>query len=135
MPHQIIEYSANLSNSLDIRALVRAMHATASGIEALPIAGLRTRAVCREVYEIADGHVDNAFIAVYLRILQGRPLAVQQAVGEALFATLTEVVADIYESRPLALSFEIQEINLDTRWKRGNIREYMAQRKTGNNDV
>jgi 5-carboxymethyl-2-hydroxymuconate isomerase len=104
------------------------MHATAVGIEALPIGGIRVRAARRELVRIADGHPDNAFINVTLRIARGRPVDVRQAAGEELFATLKEFVDEIYQRRPLALSFEIQEIDPDMRWKQGNIRDFMAAR-------
>jgi 5-carboxymethyl-2-hydroxymuconate isomerase len=128
MPHQVIEYSANLDDSLDIGGLVGALHETAVSIDALPTAGIRTRAVRREVFRIADGHPDNTFINVTLRIAEGRPLDVQKATGQKLFDELNRYVAEIYKSRPIALSFEIQEIKPDTRWKQSNIRDYMASR-------
>ncbi len=128
MPHQVIEYSANLDDSLDIDGLVGALHETAVSIDALPTGGIRTRAARREVFRIADGHPDNTFINVTLRIAEGRPLDVQKATGQKLFDELNRYVAEIYKSRPIALSFEIQEIKPDTRWKQSNIREYMASR-------
>jgi 5-carboxymethyl-2-hydroxymuconate isomerase len=82
MPHQIIEYSANLESEVDIEALVRVLHETAAGIDALPIGGLRTRAVARQHYQIADGHPDNTFINVVLRLAPGRPFDVRKAAGE-----------------------------------------------------
>jgi 5-carboxymethyl-2-hydroxymuconate isomerase len=128
MPHQVIEYSANLDDALDIDGLVGALHETAVSIDALPTGGIRTRAARREVFRIADGHPDNTFINVTLRIAEGRPLDVQKATGQKLFDELNRYVAEIYQSRPIALSFEIQEIKPDTRWKQSNIRDYMASR-------
>ena len=128
MPHQVIEYSANLDDSLDIDGLVGALHETAVSIDALPTGGIRTRAARREVFRIADGHPDNTFINVTLRIAEGRPLDVQKATGQKLFDELNRYVAEIYQNRPIALSFEIQEIKPDTRWKKSNIRDYMASR-------
>ena len=64
MPHQIIEYSANLDADMDVDALVSAMHDTATGIDALPMAGIRTRAIRHDHYKIADGHEDNLDVAV-----------------------------------------------------------------------
>lgn len=128
MPHLIVEYSGNLDSELDISALLKALHDTAISIEALPIGGVRTRAARREHFEIADGHEDNAFINVTLRIAEGRPIEVRKDVGEKLFATLRRHVDKIYNNRPLALSLEIQEIDPETRWKQGNIREYLARR-------
>ena len=128
MPHQTIEYSANLEPELDIDALVTALHETAAGIDALPIGGLRTRAVAREHYRIADGHPDNTFINVFLRIAPGRPFDVRKAAGEKLFQALCDYLEEIYSSTPLAISYEIQELDADLRWKKNNIREYLAAR-------
>jgi len=128
MPHQTIEYSANLEPELDIEALVRVLHETAASIDALPIGGLRTRAVARQHYRIADGHPDNAFINVFLRIAPGRSFDVRKAAGEKLFQALCEYLEPIYASSPLAISYEIQELDADLRWKQSNLRDYLAAR-------
>ncbi len=129
MPHQTIEYSANLEPGLDIEALVRVLHETAANIDALPIGGLRTRAVARQHYRIADGHPDNAFINVFLRIAPGRSFDVRKAAGEKLFQALCEYLEPIYSSSPLAISYEIQELDADLRWKQSNLRDYLAARE------
>ncbi len=129
MPHQTIEYSANLEPELDIEALVRVLHETAASIDALPIGGLRTRAVARQHYRVADGHPDNAFINVFLRIAPGRSFDVRKAAGEKLFQALCEYLEPIYSSSPLAISYEIQELDADLRWKQSNLRDYLAARE------
>ena len=129
MPHQIIEYSANLQQAVDIDALVKVLHDTAAGIDALPIGGLRTRAVARQHYQVADGHPDNAFINVVLRLAPGRPFDVRKAAGEALFQALCDHLEPTYSSSPLAISYEIQELDADLRWKKNNLRDYLAARE------
>lgn len=128
MPHITIEYSANLDTKLQLPTLINALHSAAAAIEAFPLAGLRTRAARREHYRIADGHPDNAFVHVVLRIAHGRPLAVREAAGTALFAVLCHELEPLLASSPLAISFEIQEIDPVLNYKRGNIREYLARR-------
>lgn len=132
MPHQIIEYSANLESAVDIDALVKALHETAAGIDALPVAGLRTRAVARQHYRIADGHTDNQFINVVLRLAPGRPFEVRKAAGEKLFEALCDFLEPVFSTSPLAISYEIQEIDADLRWKKNNLRDYLAKRAEGN---
>jgi len=133
MPHQIIEYSANLDADMNIDELIAALHETAADIDALPVGGLRTRAVRRDHFKIADGHPDNTFINVTLRVAQGRTLEIRQDAGERLFAALCDFIAPIFDRRPMALSCEIQEISPETRWKQSNIRDYLA-RRTGEQD-
>ena len=135
MPHQIIEYSANMEPELDIEGLVEALHETAADIEALPLGGLRTRAVAREHYRIADGHPDNAFINVVLRLAPGRAFDVRKAAGEKLFQALCDYLEPIYSTTPLAISYEIQELDADLRWKKNNLRDYISQREKGKLNV
>ena len=129
MPHQIIEYSANLDADMDIDALVEAMHNTAVEIDALPIGGIRTRAARRDHYRISDSHPDNTFINVTLRIAP-RPPEFKKDAGDRLFQTLRDFIEPVFDKRPMALSLEIQEIETATRWKHSNIREYLAKRNS-----
>ena len=128
MPHQIIEYSANLESRLDIQSLVDGMHEAAMGIDGLPLGGLRTRAARRDIYQVADQQPDNAFVHMILKLGHGRPEEKRQAFGEALFATLCELLEPVSSTSPLAISFEVQEIHPTLTWKKNNLREYMAKR-------
>ena len=128
MPHQTIEYSANLEAELDITELIRVMHDTAANVEALPLGGLRTRAVAREYYRIADAHPDNTFINVVLRIAPGRSNEIKKDAGDILFETLSNYLESIYSHTPVAISLEIQELDAEFRWRKSNTREHMAKR-------
>ena len=130
MPHIVIEYTANLEPELQLPDLIHALHKVAAGIEAFPLAGLRTRAERRDHYLIADGHPDNAFIHLSLRIAHGRSLEVRKAAGDLLFETFCRSLQPLVDKRPLALSFEISEIDPMLNYKGGNIREYLAKRGT-----
>lgn len=130
MPHLTVEYTANLEPQLQLAQLIAALHDTAASIEAFPVAGLRTRAERRDHYRIADGHADNAFVHLTLRIAHGRSVEVRKAAGDLLFATLCRELQPLVDKRPLAVSFEISEIDPVLNYKGGNIREYMAARGT-----
>ena len=130
MPHLTVEYSANLEPQLQLPQLLEALHNTAAAIEAFPLAGLRTRAERRDHFRIADGHADNAFVHLTLRIAHGRSVEVRKAAGDLLFATLCRELQPLLDERALAISFEISEIDPLLNYKGGNIREYMAKRDT-----
>jgi 5-carboxymethyl-2-hydroxymuconate isomerase len=127
MPHQIIEYSENLEDFLDIDELVDSMHTAAIALDDLPLGGIRTRAERREIFRVADGHPANMFINVTLRVAP-RPPEVKKEVGEKLFAALRRFIQPVFDEQPIAVSFEIVEIDADFRWKHSNIREYLAKR-------
>ena len=130
MPHLTIEYSKNLEESIEILNLIKIMHDTAASIEALPLGGLRTRAAPREFYLIADGDSSNTFVNVALRIAPGRSDDVKKEAGKRLFNALREFFEQFFQSHPIALSLEIQELDENLRWKDSNIRKYMKKRST-----
>ncbi len=131
MPHQIIEYSQNLEQWLDVQQLVDTLHHAAAGQDALPVGGLRTRAYAAPRYMVADGHPDNAFLAVYLRLAEGRREDVLESVGQVLFQELRDFVKGALADHPIALSYEIQEIDPRRRWNDNNLRDFMKSRGSG----
>ena len=129
MPHLIVEYSANLDDMLDIQSLVHAVHEAALDTGIFPKAGTRTRAARRAAYEIADGHADNSFVHLTVRVGAGRPVAVRQEAGNLIFARLTDALAAHSATHPIAISFEMVEINPDTSWKQNNLPQALEARQ------
>ena len=128
MPHLVIEHSANLEGRVDLAALVRHLHEAALATGVFPEKGTRTRAARRELYRIADGHPDNAFLHVVLRIGHGRDLETRKRAGDAVFEALCRFVEDDQAVNPLALSCEIQEIHPELSWRKNNLPEWIRKR-------
>ncbi|MGR9089456.1 MAG: 5-carboxymethyl-2-hydroxymuconate Delta-isomerase [Gammaproteobacteria bacterium] len=128
MPHFIIEYSANLDSHIDVAGLVEAVHEAAIETGIFPLKGLRTRASPRRTYRIADAHPDNAFIHITARIGHGRSVEVRRAAGKAVFEVACEFLRLYSEANPLALSFEMEQIDPDTSFKYNNIPQWIAHR-------
>lgn len=127
MPHIWIEYSGNLD--LDTQALMRTVQNAAVGDGSLfPLAGARTRALRVDDCLIVDGHPDNAFVHVVLRIGHGRNDAQKAALGERVFQALTAALASHMAARPLGLSMQIEEADPILNYKQNNYREHLAAR-------
>jgi 5-carboxymethyl-2-hydroxymuconate isomerase len=126
MPHQLIEYSANLENDLDITALLEHMHDKALASGMFPIGGTRTRALRRDLYVIADKDPDYGFINIMLRIGTGRSEEAKRETAEFLFNALSAYVADVFAIKGLALSLDIQEIDKSTSFKQNNLHDIIA---------
>jgi len=129
MPHQIIEYSANLDSRIDMPALIDGLHQAAMETDGLPVGGLRTRAARREQYQVADRHPDNAFVHVTLKLGHGRPVQVRRQFGDILFAALCDLLEPVWSTSPIAISFEIQQIDPELTWKKNNLRDFMTKRE------
>jgi 5-carboxymethyl-2-hydroxymuconate isomerase len=129
MPHVVIEYSANLRQRADVARLLRTVHDAALATGVFPRGGTRTRAEERTDYLIADGHPDNAFVHVILRIGHGRDLDTRRRAGQQVFDALCAELAPVLATSPLAVSFEVQEIDPDLSFKRNTVREHVAARE------
>jgi 5-carboxymethyl-2-hydroxymuconate isomerase len=130
MPHVIIEYSANVASGggggVDIEALVRSVHRAALATGIAPMDGLRTRAVGRDHYAIADEHPDNGFVAVVARLGAGRSHADKRALVGALMDAVVEAAGDARHD--LMFSVEYQDIDPDFRLNTNHVRARVAER-------
>jgi len=121
MPHFILEYSRNLEPELDVEGLFRRLRTTALETGIFPPGGIRFRAYPCDLYLVADGSPENAFVHLTLKLGHGRPLDVRRSAGEKLFSVLTEHLNPIYEKRPLAISFEVRELDPELSFKKNNL--------------
>ena len=126
MPHVILEYSSNLAELTDIDELVVAVHEAALATGTAPLDALRTRAVARHHYAIADRDPDNMYLAITARLGAGRPDAEKHAFVEALLAAVVDRLGD---APTLMLSVEYQEIDPSFRINRNNLRQLIAARR------
>lgn len=129
MPHFLVEYSANIEAELDVPQLFERLCSTAVETGVFEEAGIRCRALPRAQYWVADGHPDNGFLHVQLRIGAGRSVETRKAAGQAIFAALDDHLTAMFAGRPLMLSFEIAEIHPDLNFKKSNVREHIAARQ------
>ena len=126
VPHITIEYSANLADRCDIDRLVDVVHEAALATGVPVLAALRTRAIPRLIYKIADGNPENMFVAVVARIREGRPDSVKQAFMEHLMAAITAELVPVSDLHPLAISLEVQEIDSVWSMRQNNLHERLT---------
>jgi 5-carboxymethyl-2-hydroxymuconate isomerase len=125
VPHIIVEYSANLEADLSPKRLVEALHRAALETGVFPLGGLRTRAERRDMFMVADGDPENAFVAVIARIGDGRDAATRKHVAQALMKVLEQETASAFARRGLGLTVEVQEIDGVASLKTNNLHARM----------
>jgi 5-carboxymethyl-2-hydroxymuconate isomerase len=128
MAHIVVEYSRNLEGRIAIHDLLRKVHEAALQSGVFEIGGLRTRAEPRDAYVIADGHKDNAFVAVTARIGHGRDAETRRRAAELIFDALGAHLAKTFENTPIAISLELQEIDPNTSFKKNNLHAIVKDR-------
>jgi 5-carboxymethyl-2-hydroxymuconate isomerase len=123
MPHIIAEYSANLEDRLDVQALVADLHQAAIDSAVAEIVGIRSRAVRREHFRVADGHPANGFVHITARLRRGRTPELRKALGAALLAAADKRLQGVYPTHPIGLTVEVHEIDPDMTFRRNTLRE------------
>ena len=123
MPHFTLEYSANLDARVDMAKVVEVVRKAAVETGIFPVGGIRVRAVRCEHYAIADGNPQLGFIAMVLRLGEGRDLAARKKAGEHIFKALSGHLDPVFAASLFALSFDMQINDKETSWKKNNIHE------------
>ncbi len=123
MPHFTIEYSANLDAKLDMAEVVEIVRKAAVETGIFPVGGIRVRALRCEHYAIADGKPHYGFLAMLLRLGEGRDLAARKKAGEHIFSALSKHLDPVFAAGKFALSFDMQINDRETSWKRNNIHD------------
>ena len=129
LPHILIEYSGNLRGQMDFPVFLAALRDSAAATGVFPLGGIRVRAYQADHYLIADGHPDNAFVHIMLRVGHGRDLETRKRACEAIFATACQQLASLYERLPLGISLEMQEVDPVLTAKKNNLHAYVKRRQ------
>ena len=129
MPHILIEYSANLREQVDFPEFLLALRSAALTTGVFPLGGNRIRAYEATHYLIADGHPDNAFVHIMLRVGHGRDLETRKRACDAIFVAACEHLDALYRRIPLGISLEMQEIDAVLTCKKNNLHEYVKARQ------
>src|SRR3984957_17134773 len=123
MPHFTLEYSANLDARVDIGKVVEVVRKAAVETGIFPLGGIRGRAVRCEHFAIADGNPELGFLAMVLRLGEGRDLATRKQAGEHVFRALSDHLDPVFAASKFALSFDMPITDKEMSWKRNNIHE------------
>lgn len=126
MPHFVIEYSANLEPDIDLRAIVEAVHQSASDSGLFKIGGIRVRTLKHEIYKIADGNPEHAFLHVRANILEGRSVPEREKLGQTTLAAVDALLAAARTKRGIALSVEVSEIDHNMSFKKNSLHAQLA---------
>ena len=123
MPHFRIEYSTNLDARLDMAKVVEVVRKAAVETGIFPLGGIRVRAIRCEHFAIADGNPHLGFLAMVLRLGEGRDLATRKKAGEHVFRALSDHLDPVFAASKFALSFDMQINDKEMSWKRNNIHD------------
>ena len=110
MPHITLEYTSNLSENPPTPELLLSIHGLLNAVAGIRPENCKSR--WREVkgWVVGQGDPAAAFVHLDLRFLEGRPMEVQQAVGEGALEILKKHFHPGAQGVDLQITVEIREI-------------------------
>ena len=121
MPHFIAECTDNIREQADLPGLFAKVNEALAATGIFPIGGIRSRAHWLDTWQMADGRPDYAFVHITLKIGSARRLESRQDLGGMPFALTKSQFAALMESRYLALSFAMVELDPTLNYKQNNV--------------
>jgi 5-carboxymethyl-2-hydroxymuconate isomerase len=123
MPHLAIEYTRNLSDTLNVDALVESLHSTAQRLGAFPHWGIRTVATKIESSQIGDDIVGgiNGYVHVRVKVAPGRDDTTLRQIVDELHFALHGALEQICAFQPVGYQLEIHEFDPATTRSGGSI--------------
>ena len=114
MPHVVLEYSGNVLEKVEFNDFFKKLHSLIIENGPFKLKNIKSRAVRRQNFYVANGNESNAFIHLTLSILTGRELKLKQTLGEKILSFLKQEFARSYEEMSCSISVEIKELDRDT---------------------
>lgn len=109
MPHLTLEYTDNLD--FEVQPVLRALHEALVATGAVAMKGLKSRAVRRDQWRIADGHEGYAFAHLTILIREGRAAEVQEDIAQRALVVLQDAFRARREAGGyLSLSVDVREM-------------------------
>ena len=111
MPHCILEYSANIVDQPDFHALFRQLHDVLMESGQFTLDDIKSRAIRHDVYLIADGDPDRAFIAMNLCLLSGRSDEIKSGLSRSVRELLERWFSRTMAEKKCSLSVQVSELH------------------------
>lgn len=121
MPHFYAECTDNIREEANLPSLFSKVNSALAGSGIFPLAGIRSRAIWLDTWQMADGKQDYAFVHMTLKIGAGRSLEDREKTAEMLFTLIKAHFADLMAERYLALSFTLEELDPVLNYKQNNV--------------
>lgn len=127
MPHFYAECTSNIRQQADLPALFARVNQALADTSIFPLAGIRSRAIWLDTWQMADGKQDYAFVHMTLKIGHGRSEESRQQVAEMLFSLIKDHFAALMASRYLAISFTLEELHPLLNYKQNNVHALLSK--------
>jgi 5-carboxymethyl-2-hydroxymuconate isomerase len=113
MPHLVLEYSANVPDPPDLERVLERLHRAMTTAGPFDPANVKSRAVRRDCFRVAEGAPERSFVHLSAAVLAGREAETLRATASALLAVLQESFSRAHAEGRCDITVEIREMRRD----------------------
>lgn len=119
MPHLTLEYSDNIE--FEVQPLLKRLHEELEATGSINLKGLKSRALRRTQYRVADGYEGYAFVHLNILLRGGRDIETRQEIARRAMAVLEDTFGHHFDSGYISLSVDMKEMQPGLAITRHNI--------------
>ncbi len=117
MPNIRLEYTSNISESINFSELFSSIHSALHETAGIRLDNCKSRATRIDEFYIGDGHPSNAFVQLSIRFVEGRSSETKTKVGNQCLALLKQFYQKSVARMDLQATVEICDIHLEEYFK------------------
>lgn len=126
MAHFVLEYSDNIDkDTLALQELFAKLHQAADDTGLFPLKGIRSRGYACHDYRMADGNPNHMFVHLEVKLGAGRSMEERESAAQSFFGVLSAHFAGSFDTRGVAMSFEMKELEPVLKYNKNNIQDYL----------
>jgi|WetSurMetagenome_2_1015567.scaffolds.fasta_scaffold870760_2 5-carboxymethyl-2-hydroxymuconate isomerase len=114
MPHLTLEYSTNLVEPLDPKAIFAPLHAALVEFQPIKLADIKSRVIPCESYYIGAGSPESVLIHLTVKILTGRSIEERRKMSQRMLGLLEEFFAGALPKQPCDITVDICEMERES---------------------
>ncbi|MBI9070146.1 MAG: 5-carboxymethyl-2-hydroxymuconate Delta-isomerase [Melioribacteraceae bacterium] len=110
MPQITLEYTSNINHDINFNELFAEVHRVLSDVGNIDINNCKSRAIKLDDYYIGNGEIENAFIHLAIRLLEGREEELKRKIGWEIMKVLEDFYYQCFTQHRFQITLEINDI-------------------------
>ncbi|MCX7090425.1 MAG: 5-carboxymethyl-2-hydroxymuconate Delta-isomerase [Legionellales bacterium] len=110
MPHIILEYSKNIDHGLNVNPFFDKLHQILEAELPTQLSSCKSRCVINDIFYVGNGHPNNAYVHLTIKILPGRSDKNKEQLGEITIKLMGDFFQKYNSRLNLQLSVEIIDL-------------------------
>lgn len=110
MPHIILEYSKNIDHDLNVNPFFDKLHQILEAELPTQLSSCKSRCVINDIFYVGNGHQNNAYAHLTIKILPGRSDKNKEQLGKIIIKSMDDFFKKYNSRLNLQLSVEILDL-------------------------